>query len=96
MHGAVETVPDTIELAAMDAARNIRRRYTIRLSVDLFGAFLVETSWGRIGAGGQTKCLSFESRTLADRYIAATLRRRATSTSRIGVAYQPLELARLP
>lgn len=53
----------------------------------------METCWGRIGARGQTKSLSFESRALADRYIAATLRRRATSTTRIGVAYQTLEPA---
>lgn len=91
MFGAAEDIPDTIELPAIDAARNIRRRYAIITSVDLFGAVIVETLWGRIGARGQAKALSFEDRAKADRYIASTLRRRSTSSTRIGVNYERID-----
>ena len=43
------TLPDPVELVAVDPARNIRRRYAIVASVDLFGMIVVETRWGRIG-----------------------------------------------
>ncbi|WP_029606288.1 WGR domain-containing protein [Kozakia baliensis] len=91
MYGAAENLPDTIELTAVDAARNIRRRYAIVISTDLFGAIIVETHWGRVGARGQAKALSFEDRAMADGYIASTLHRRSTSSTRIGVAYERLE-----
>ncbi|MFD1960532.1 hypothetical protein ACFSHP_18865 [Novosphingobium panipatense] len=35
-----------IELIALDHARNIRRRYEIVVTRDLFGSYIVETSWG--------------------------------------------------
>lgn len=91
MSGAAQTLPNTIQLTAIDAARNIRRRYAIVISIDLFGAILVETHWGRIGARGQVKALSFEDRTTAYRYIASTLRRSSTSSTRTGVAYERLD-----
>jgi predicted DNA-binding WGR domain protein len=96
MNGTAAEHPDAIELIALDPARNIRRRYAILVSVDLFGAILVETRWGRIGARGQVKRLSFEDPAMADRYIAATLRRRSTSTTRIGVAYKRVEAGSRP
>src|SRR3546814_17710884 len=70
-----------IELVALDAARNIRRRYEIRASPDLFGAVIVEKRWGRIGARGQCKRLSFPDPAAAARTVAATLRRRGTAES---------------
>src|SRR3546814_3269013 len=60
-----------VELAAFDPARNVRRRYAISITPDLFGAYIVETRWGRIGTRGQSKCFSFPDRDQADRYIAA-------------------------
>jgi predicted DNA-binding WGR domain protein len=91
MAGAAKDLPNSIELAAIDSARNIRCRYAIVTSVDLFGAIIVETHWGRIGARGQAKVLSFEDRATADRYIASTLRRRSTSSTRIGVTYERID-----
>ncbi|WP_454888859.1 WGR domain-containing protein [Sphingobium indicum] len=90
MNGA-SPLPDPIELIALDADRNIRRRYSIVVSVDLFGVFIVEKRWGRIGAKGQSKRLSFDDRAAADRHIAATLRRRNTAETRIGVAYRRVQ-----
>lgn len=79
-----------IELAAFDPARNIRRRYAISVSRDLFGAYIVETSWGRIGSRGQDKRCSFPDRAGAERQVAAILKRRGTAQSRIGVPYRPV------
>lgn len=79
-----------IELVALDPARNIRRRYEIFVSRDLFGAFIVEMRWGRIGARGQGKRLSFADPASAERHVAATLRRRGTAPTRIGVPYRLL------
>jgi len=81
-------LPEPIELIAIDSERNIRRRYTIVASIDLFGMIVVETRWGRIGTRGQAKRISFDDREVADRHIAATLRRRGTAKTRIGVAYK--------
>jgi predicted DNA-binding WGR domain protein len=96
MNGAAAQHPHMIELIALDPVRNIRRRYAIMASIDLFGAILVETRWGRIGTRGQAKRLAFEDQGMADRYIAATLRRRSTSTARIGVAYRRVETGAMP
>lgn len=90
MVGAGSPLPDMTELVAIDPARNIRRRYSIAVSIDLFGAIIVETRWGRIGARGQAKRLSFPDRVAAERHVAATLRKRGTAENRIGVAYRPL------
>lgn len=54
MNGA-GLLPNPVELIALDPARNIRRRYSITVSVDLFGMIVVESRWGRIGARGQAQ-----------------------------------------
>lgn len=88
MNGAVSALPDPIELVALDSARNIRRSYGIEMTMDLFGMFVVDLRWGRIGTHGQAKRLSFPDRAAAERHIAATLRRRSTAENRIGVPYR--------
>ncbi len=77
-----------IWLEATDRDRNIARRYTIDASRDLFGATIVEYSWGRIGRRGQGRKLSFSDRDRADRFVTALLSRRRSSYRRIGVAYR--------
>jgi predicted DNA-binding WGR domain protein len=76
-----------LELTARDPARNINRRYAIEASIDLFGAHLVETSWGRAGTWGQSRRFAYDSAAEATRAIAGHLRRRARAPRRIGVAY---------
>lgn len=78
-----------IDMIALDPDRNIRRRYAICVTPDLFGAYIVETSWGRIGTRGRCKRLSFPDRAGAERHVAAILRRRGTAVNRIGVPYRP-------
>ncbi|NNM78610.1 WGR domain-containing protein [Sphingomonas sp. ID1715] len=77
-----------IELFAIDAARNIRRRYRISVDRDLFGGWVVETAWGRIGAAGACARHLFEDQAAAARFVHRTLARRASSPRRIGVAYR--------
>ena len=89
MNSAAVSLPDPIELVALDPAKNIRRRYSITASLDLFGMIVIETRWGRIGARGQTQRHAFADPEAASRHVAATLRRRGTAESRIGVAYRP-------
>lgn len=85
---AVEPTHCHVALIARDPARNIHRRYAIEASPDLFGAIVVRTAWGRIGARGQEKTVSFVAIEDAQRHVRATLRRRATSPKRNGVAYE--------
>ena len=77
-----------IWLEARDASRNIARRYAIVVSGDLFGAAIVQYSWGRIGTRGQRRNVSFLERRDADRFVDALLKRRASAPGRIGVAYR--------
>ena len=44
----------TARLEARDAARNLWRAYTLEAGRDLFGAWVVEVSYGRIGRPGRT------------------------------------------
>lgn len=93
MSGANLSLPDPIELVALDPARNIRRRYSITASLDLFGMIVVETRWGRIGAHGQAQHHAFADRAAAEHHIATTLRRRGSAETRIGVPYRPKAVA---
>lgn len=77
----------SIELAAIDAARNCRRRYRVEAGQDLFGAWLVRITFGRIGAHGRTIVHVADDERQARRLVTACLRARATAPRRIGVAY---------
>jgi predicted DNA-binding WGR domain protein len=76
-----------IELTAIDPARNIRRRYRIAVDRDLFGGWVVETAWGRIGAAGSCARHRFDDAAEAARFVQRTLARRASAPRRIGAAY---------
>lgn len=77
-----------IELAAVDTARNIRRRYRIEADQDLFGAWLVTITFGRIGTHGRTIVYVVDDERQARRLVTACLRVRATAPRRIGVPYR--------
>jgi predicted DNA-binding WGR domain protein len=77
-----------IALVAIDDSRNIRRGYEIHVSLDLFGVYVVDTRWGRIGGQTQEKRHSFADENGARRHVAATLSRRSSATRRIGIAYR--------
>lgn len=73
---------------AIDPDRNIAREYTLSLSRDLFGWFVVERHWGRIGTAGQGRVEAFPQRRQTLRHLAAIKARRRSAKKRIGVAYR--------
>lgn len=77
-----------IELAAIDAARNCRRRYRVEAGQDLLGAWLVTTTFGRIGAHGRSIVHVLDDERQARRLVTACLRVRASAPRRIGVGYR--------
>lgn len=87
----MKELPAPIMLTAVDASRNIRRRYSVRADRNLFGEIEVETAWGRIGTAGQSKVERFRDIESATAYVRKVVARRATAPKRIGVAYAPLD-----
>ena len=83
--------PVLIHLRAINPARNVARDYWVIANPDLFGHVIVEQHWGRIGTRGQSRIRSFLTPALADRHIKGLLRRRASATKRIGVAYRAVQ-----
>jgi len=77
----------SIRLEARSAAHRCFRAYGIDVGTDLFGAWLVDMSYGRIGTLGQSKVRSFGTMEAAQAQVRACLRKRATAPLRIGVAY---------
>jgi predicted DNA-binding WGR domain protein len=78
----------SIYLEARAPRRRCHRAYAIELVRDLFGVWLVEMTYGRIGTQGRTKVRSFAQLSDAHRQVTTCLRRRATAPQRIGVAYE--------
>ena len=77
-----------ILLEARSAVRRCWRAYEIEVGADLFGAWLVEMSYGRIGAVGRSKIRSFATAADAQAEVDRRLRKRASAPRRIGVAYR--------
>ena len=80
--------PRLIHLRALNPARNIARDYSIWMSIDLFGDYVVETCWGRIGTKGQRQRRSFPDALSARRHVRAIVRKRRGASKRIGVDYR--------
>ena len=59
----------------------------IDVATDMFGAWLVDMSYGRIGTIGRSTIRSFTTIEGAQDQVRACLRKRATAPRRIGVAY---------
>jgi predicted DNA-binding WGR domain protein len=77
-----------ITLEARSPAHRCFRAYEIAAGVDLFGAWLVDMSYGRIGTSGRTKTRSFPMAEEARAQVMACLQKRARAPRRIGVAYR--------
>ena len=77
-----------ILLEARSAVRRCWRAYEIEVGADLFGAWLVEMSYGRIGTMGRSKIRSFATAADAQAEVDGCLRKRASAPRRIGVAYR--------
>lgn len=79
-------------LEARDQGLGRFRSYRIEAGTDLFGDWLVEVTYGRIGAPG--RCIRHAARDESEacKLVRRHLRRRATSKKRIGVSYRLREL----
>ena len=86
----------SIRLQAYAPAKRRLRAYEVTLSPDLFGAWVVEKTYGRIGKVGRAKIRSFASWEDARADLRACLHRRASAPRRIGVAYDVLGVRGLP
>jgi predicted DNA-binding WGR domain protein len=75
-------------LEAEDAAKNIRRSYGLSVGQDLFGDWIVEVRYGRIGSRGRSKMTIAEDRADAMKRARKILKRREGSVKRIGVPYE--------
>lgn len=85
----MDTLPlDPIDLVAIDRSRNIRRRWSVVASIDLFGHVLVERRWGRIRACGRRVVHSFADADGALRHVRGLLARRDSAQRRLGVGYR--------
>ena len=82
----------SIQLEARDPARNRFRHYQLDVARDLFGAWLVEVKFGRIGAKGRKLVSALDDEHAARRIVCERRRRREGAPKRIGVAYRTLGL----
>jgi hypothetical protein len=78
----------TLELEARDPAANRLRRWQIDIGYDLFGTWVADVQFGRIGSCGRQVRLVFENQPDTEAFLRQRLRRRATARRRIGVAYR--------
>jgi predicted DNA-binding WGR domain protein len=85
-----------ISLEARSAAHRCFRAYEIAVGQDLFGVWLVEMSYGRIGTTGRAKVRSFATAEDALAQVSVCLRKRATAPRRIGVAYRVRRVSQCP
>lgn len=79
-------------LEARDPALGRFRSYRLRAGPDLFGAWLMEVTYGRIGTPGRHLRYTAANEAEARKIVHHSLRRRATAKKRIGVSYGFREL----
>jgi predicted DNA-binding WGR domain protein len=79
-------------LEARDPTHNVHRAYSIAYGQDLFGNWVVETTYGRIGGKGRTLVTIVNNEDEALKYVQKALNRRKTAPKRIGVEYEVREL----
>ena len=77
-------------MEAYDPGRNCFRRWELAVSVDLFGAWMVCVTFGRINAPGRTITKTFPTERDAKKYVSAALARRRAAPRRIGVTYKTI------
>jgi predicted DNA-binding WGR domain protein len=75
-------------LEARDPTHNVHRAYSIAYGQDLFGNWVVETTYGRIGGKGRTLVTVVDNEDAALQYVQKALKRRQSAPKRIGVAYK--------
>lgn len=79
-------------LEARDPSKGCYRSYQIDAGRDLFGVWVVDIVYGRIGARGTHIRYSAPDEASAQRIVQSKLNRRASAKKRIGVPYRVREL----
>ena len=75
-------------LEARDPSLSCMRSYRLEAGTDLFGAWLINVVYGRIGARGSRIRYVVQDKDEARKLVWRSLRRRATARKRIGVSYR--------
>ncbi len=75
-------------LQANDPEQNLHRFYRIEYGQDLFGQWIVEVNYGRVGCKGRSLITLYNSQKDAQSYVKQALKRRQSSANRIGVTYE--------
>lgn len=83
---------DSILLEACAPEKNIWRSYRIAFGQDLFGSWIVELCYGRIGSRGRSKMIMVDNETQALDYVEKCLKKRQSAPKRIGASYTIKEL----
>ncbi len=81
-----------VRLEACDPAQHRFRVYRIDAGTDLFGHWLVDVTYGRIGSRGRTVRHVAANEAEARKIVRHCLQRRGTAERRIGVGYRIREL----
>ena len=77
-----------IHMEACDPVQNRFRRWQLEATEDLFGEWIVQVNFGRIGSTGRTFMRSFADYLTVRRYVRTAIARRRSAPRRIGVAYR--------
>ncbi len=78
----------SVLLNAQAPERNIRRSYLLEAGEDLFGTWVVEIHYGRIGGKGRKRVLVMEGEEHAKREVRKRLNKRESAVNRIGAEYR--------
>jgi len=76
-----------LALEAENTERRCHRSYTIMASMDLFGTWIVEIWFGRIGSRGRSMRYAFGELEKAQKLVRMACRRRMSAPKRLGVPY---------
>ncbi len=78
----------TILLEACAPERNIWRSYHIAAGQDIFGDWVVELTYGLIGAKGRKQTILVPDEAAAQQYVRKCLKKRENAPKRIGIDYK--------
>lgn len=85
-----------IHLEARETSRNLARFYSIELTQDLFGFWILKSTYGRIGTQGRYRMTTFETVEEASPKIRTIIAKRASAPQRAGCLYQLIEIYQDP
>jgi len=77
-----------LKLRAIHPEKNIIREYSLNISEDLFGYWLLQSTFGHIGSRGKTRTYAFKDYHLSFRKMMSLLNKRLKSRKKTGYPYQ--------